>query len=62
MLVIADELINGLDSASRLELARNLRSIADAGGVVLVASHEVDDLSNFFDCKLHLTANALDVN
>lgn len=48
-LLLLDEPTRGMDHARRVDLARLLRAVADRGGAVLVASHDLDLLRRCAD-------------
>lgn len=53
--VLADEPFNGLDAKSRIVLAEKFRSIANSGGIVLVITHDIEDIAEIFDKALLLS-------
>ncbi len=52
--LILDEPFNGLDPASAIALKDQLRSHRDAGGLILLSTHNLDFVSNFCDTILFI--------
>ena len=53
-LLLLDEPFTGLDDASAAALARRLRSLKDAGAIVVVATHDLDLAEGIFDRAVFL--------
>lgn len=51
---ILDEPFNGLDPASAIALKNQLRAHRDAGGLILLSTHNLDFVSNFCDTILFI--------
>lgn len=52
--LILDEPFNGLDPASAIALKNQLRAHRDAGGLILLSTHNLDFVSNFCDTILFI--------
>lgn len=57
---VLDEPDSGLDTASRIDLMRNLKSCTESGGVVTVISHSPDDAAEFFSKIIVLAKSPTD--
>ena len=57
---VLDEPDSGLDTASRIDLMKNLKSCTEGGGVVTVISHSPDDAAEFFTKILVLAKSPTD--